>query len=155
MITNDDRRLPADPSTIEPTYTTHLTITMNVIPSTPNRTQKRDTPASAGHPLTRRLPTRSSAILNKVDTTVADIRSDYGALRYSPIQPPAEVTAAMGRYLDLFGLSFGAFDFGITRDGQWLAYECNPSGQWLWLEQQTNIGISAALAEHLAAGASE
>lgn len=84
-----------------------------------------------------------------------DWRADYGALRYSPIQPPAEVTAAMGRYLDLFGLSFGAFDFGITRDGQWLAYECNPSGQWLWLEQQTDIGISAALAEHLAAGAGE
>ncbi|MBV9143748.1 MAG: hypothetical protein JO115_23000 [Pseudonocardiales bacterium] len=84
-----------------------------------------------------------------------DWRADYGALRYSPIQPPAEVTTAMGRYLDLFGLSFGAFDFGITHDGQWLAYECNPNGQWLWLEQRTNIGISAALAELLAAGVGE
>ncbi|MGH3751993.1 MAG: ATP-grasp ribosomal peptide maturase [Pseudonocardiaceae bacterium] len=84
-----------------------------------------------------------------------DWRADYGALRYSPIEPPAEVTAAMVRYLDLFGLSFGAFDFGITGDGQWLAYECNPGAQWLWLEHQTSIGIgiSVALAELLAAGA--
>ncbi|MGH3800426.1 MAG: ATP-grasp ribosomal peptide maturase [Pseudonocardiaceae bacterium] len=81
-----------------------------------------------------------------------DWRADYGALRYSPIEPPAEVAAGMGRYLDLFGLSFGAFDFGITGDGQWLAYECNPSAQWLWLEHQTSIGISAALAELLTAG---
>ncbi|MCA1703727.1 MAG: hypothetical protein LC808_10885 [Actinobacteria bacterium] len=58
-----------------------------------------------------------------------------------------------GRYLDLFGLSFGAFDFGVTSDGQWLAYKCNPSAQWLWLEHQTGIGISTALAEFLAAGA--
>jgi ATP-grasp ribosomal peptide maturase len=86
-------------------------------------------------------------------TACVDWRADYGALRYSPIQPPAEVTAAMGRYLDLFGLSFGAFDFGITDAGQWLAYECNPSAQWLWLEHQTSIDISAALAELLVAGA--
>ena len=46
----------------------------------------------------------------------------------------------------------GAFDFGITGDGQWLAYECNPGAQWLWLEHQTNIGISSALAELLTAG---
>lgn len=84
-----------------------------------------------------------------------DWRADYGALRYSPIQPPAEVTAAMSRYLDLFGLSFGAFDFGITHAGQWLAYECNPSAQWLWLEHHTSIGISAVLAELLAVGATE
>ncbi|MGH3673842.1 MAG: ATP-grasp ribosomal peptide maturase [Pseudonocardiaceae bacterium] len=82
-----------------------------------------------------------------------DWRADYGALRYSLIEPPAEVTASTGRYLDLFGLSFGAFDFGVTGDGQWLAYECNPSAQWLWLEHQTGIGISTALAELLAAGA--
>lgn len=83
-----------------------------------------------------------------------DWRADYGVLRYSPIQPPAEVTAAMGRYLELLDLSFGAFDFGVTRDGRWLAYECNPNGQWLWLEHQTNIDISTALADLLAVGVS-
>lgn len=88
------------------------------------------------------------------DSAVArvDWRADYGALRYSLVQPPAEIIAAMGRYLDLFGLT-GAFDFDVTVDGQWLAYECNPSAQWLWLEHQTGIGISTALAELLAAGA--
>ena len=68
-----------------------------------------------------------------------DWRADYGALRYSPIQPPVEVTAAMRRYLDLFGLSFGAFDFGITGDGQWLAYATPAPNGCGWSTRPTSV----------------
>lgn len=84
-----------------------------------------------------------------------DWRADYAALRYSLIEPPAEVTTAMCHYLDALGLSFGAFDFAIDGDGAWWCFECNPAGQWLWLEHQADVRISATLAELLTEGTQE
>ncbi|GAA5764612.1 hypothetical protein [Streptosporangium roseum] len=44
------------------------------------------------------------------------------------------------------GLSFGAFDFGLTGDGIPVFLECNPNGQWGWLEDATGLPIAAAIA---------
>lgn len=46
-----------------------------------------------------------------------DWRRDYEALSYVPVDPPADVTEAMCRYLDAFGLAYAAFDFTITPEG--------------------------------------
>lgn len=81
-----------------------------------------------------------------------DWRADYAALDYSRIEPPPEVTGAMCRYLEEFELRFGAFDFAIDADGTWWFLECNPNAQWLWLENETNIDISGALADLLLEG---
>ena len=50
------------------------------------------------------------------------------------------------------GLNYGAFDFVITPDGDWVMLECNPAGQWLWLEHETGAPIAAALADLLTEG---
>ena len=47
-------------------------------------------------------------------------------------------------------LAYGAFDFVVTRDGDVVFLECNPGGQWLWLEKATNLPISQAVADLLA-----
>jgi len=65
----------------------------------------------------------------------ADWRADYAALTYHPIDVPDTLTAGMTRYLNALGLSFGAFDFVVTPDNEWVMLECNPAGQWLWLAQ--------------------
>lgn len=78
-----------------------------------------------------------------------DWRADYDALRYLPINVPAEVTVGMLAYLRAFELNYGGFDFVITPDEEWIMLECNPSAQWLWLHHTAGLPIPAALADLL------
>lgn len=84
---------------------------------------------------------------------MVDWRSDYAALRYKRIDVPSPVADGMVAYLDAFGLAFGAFDFVVTPTGEWIMLECNPAGQWLWLEHEVGAPIAAALADLLVDGA--
>ncbi|MGH3612388.1 MAG: hypothetical protein ACRDRK_07275 [Pseudonocardia sp.] len=92
------------------------------------------------------------AIHTESDAAGVDWRSDYAALRYERYTPPADLVAGMRRYLHTAGLSYGCFDVVVTPDGV-LVYECNPAGQYLWLEHATGVPISAAIAAYLAAPA--
>lgn len=81
-----------------------------------------------------------------------DWRADYPALDYTVVEPPAPVTAGVLAFLDHFGLSFGAFDFAITPNDEWIMLECNPCGAYGWLEQALDLPITSALADLLANG---
>jgi glutathione synthase/RimK-type ligase-like ATP-grasp enzyme len=48
-----------------------------------------------------------------------------------------------------FGLRFGAFDFAIDSQGPVWFLECNPAGQWGWIEDFTGLPITAALVDLL------
>lgn len=43
----------------------------------------------------------------------------------------------------------GALDFIVTDDADWVFLECNPNGQWAWIEEETGLPIAAALADAL------
>lgn len=85
----------------------------------------------------------------RIDSPHLDWRRDYAAVRYGVIDTPDVTAAACRRYLDRFGLLFGAFDFGLAPDGQWNWYECNSGGQWHWLELETGLPMTAAVADLL------
>ncbi|WP_408055912.1 ATP-grasp ribosomal peptide maturase [Streptomyces blattellae] len=85
----------------------------------------------------------------RIDSGLLDWRTDYDRLTYTPVQPPPGLIAALYRYLTHFGLVFGAFDFAIDHDGRWWFLECNPSGQWAWLEPETGLPMVAAMADLL------
>ncbi|MFJ3516535.1 ATP-grasp ribosomal peptide maturase [Streptomyces sp. NPDC090131] len=85
----------------------------------------------------------------RIESALLDWRTDYEQLVYSVVQPPPHITAALFRYLSLFGLVFGAFDFAIDHSGGWWFLECNPSGQWAWLEPETGLPMVAAMADLL------
>ncbi|MFI1729387.1 ATP-grasp ribosomal peptide maturase [Streptomyces acidicola] len=85
----------------------------------------------------------------RIDSDLLDWRSDYSRLRYSVVQPPPGIFEALSAYLDRFRLVFGAFDFAVDRQGQWWFLECNPSGQWAWLEPETGLPMMAAMADLL------
>jgi hypothetical protein len=95
----------------------------------------------------------AAAIHAKSDAARVDWRADYDALDYSIIEPPESVATGMLAFLRVFGLSFGAFDFAITPSGDWIMFECNPAGQYGWLEGALGLPITAALADLLAKGA--
>lgn len=82
-----------------------------------------------------------------------DWRADYKALRYELVDPPAQVVAGIELVMKELSLSYGAFDFVVTPAGEWVFLEVNPSGQYGWLETETNAPMSAALARLLAKGA--
>ncbi|MGH4026167.1 MAG: MvdC/MvdD family ATP grasp protein [Pseudonocardiaceae bacterium] len=81
-----------------------------------------------------------------------DFRADYPSLDYSVIEPPTAVRNGMLAFMRTFDLSFGAFDFAVTKDGNWIMFECNPFGQYGWLEDALDLPITSALADLLESG---
>ncbi|GGZ18651.1 ATP-grasp ribosomal peptide maturase [Streptomyces inusitatus] len=81
-----------------------------------------------------------------------DWRRHYDALSYSLIGTPPHLAKSVRRYLDAFGLVFGAFDFGVDQDGRIWLYECNPNGQFAWFPEPITGRIVTALADQLQHG---
>ena len=48
-----------------------------------------------------------------------------------------------------FGLDFGAIDFALTPKGDYIFFEINPNGEWVWLEEQLGLPISDKIARWL------
>ncbi|WP_026211800.1 ATP-grasp ribosomal peptide maturase [Longispora albida] len=88
----------------------------------------------------------SVAIYADSDRAHVDWRSDFGALRYAPIDTPRQIVSQLTAYMGTFGLTYCAFDFVVSPDGTWWFLEGNPMGQWGWLEDETGAPIAATLA---------
>jgi len=52
----------------------------------------------------------------------------------------------------VLGLVYGAYDFILDEDDEFIFLEVNPSGQWLWLEKKLNFPISKSIADLLISG---
>ncbi|MGH3811741.1 MAG: hypothetical protein ACRDUV_04695 [Pseudonocardiaceae bacterium] len=78
-----------------------------------------------------------------------DWRSDYHSISYTVIETPGVVRSGVSALLEVLGLRFGALDFIVDLDGQWWFLECNPNGQWAWIEDETGLPISSAVADAL------
>ena len=73
---------------------------------------------------------------------------DYG-LKYERFELPEKISYFCRMYLDKMNLKFGCFDMIVTPDNEYIFLECNPNGQWLWVELETKMKISTAIAEAL------
>ncbi|MBD2830248.1 hypothetical protein ID875_25555 [Streptomyces globisporus] len=50
-----------------------------------------------------------------------------------------------------YGLSYAASDLLVDSHGRWYFVDCNPAGQYRWLENELpDLGITQALAQLLA-----
>ena len=47
------------------------------------------------------------------------------------------------------GLKFAAIDLALTPQGDYIFFELNPNGQWLWLEYQLKFPIAQRIAQWL------
>ncbi|MGH3822868.1 MAG: ATP-grasp ribosomal peptide maturase [Pseudonocardiaceae bacterium] len=83
------------------------------------------------------------------ETAHVDWRSDYHSISYSVTDTPKAVRSRVSALLDSMGLRFGALDFIVDPHDQWWFLECNPNGQWAWIEEETGLPISGALADAL------
>lgn len=68
---------------------------------------------------------------------------------YAVVDLPRALAEQLQSYLTAFGLRFGAFDLALDRNGTYWFLECNPAGQWGWLEPPTGLDITGALLDLL------
>ena len=93
----------------------------------------------------------------KIDSQAMDIDKgkidwrqgyDYG-LKHEIFYLPDNIQKFCKEFLARMHLNFGCFDFIVTPKGKYVFLECNPNGQWLWIEYETGMKISEAIAEAL------
>jgi ATP-grasp ribosomal peptide maturase len=78
-----------------------------------------------------------------------DWRADYDSLRYAHIELPVDVERGIRSVMNQLNLVYGAFDFVISPEGRWIFLEVNPGGQFGWLEHETDLPLTAAVADLL------
>ena len=81
-----------------------------------------------------------------------DWRRPGTAVRYSPVVPPKHVSAAVQAILERTSLRYGAFDFALMPDGEWVFLEVNPAGEFAWIEEELGFPIRDALIDELLSG---
>jgi glutathione synthase/RimK-type ligase-like ATP-grasp enzyme len=90
-----------------------------------------------------------SQILDE-DKGKVDWRQGYDhGLKHEPFELPEKIRDFCRAYLSKMNLHFGCFDMIVTPENEYVFLECNPNGQWLWIELATGMKISEAIAETL------
>lgn len=79
-------------------------------------------------------------------------REDFRKVPHLVEPLPKSVKNSVLEFLSRMNLSFGCFDFIVDPDGEYWFLECNPNGQWLWIQELTGVNIAGAVADALVAG---
>ncbi|KES08299.1 30S ribosomal protein S6 modification protein RimK [Streptomyces toyocaensis] len=83
------------------------------------------------------------------DPEEVDVRFAAPGSPWEPVEVPARTTDAVRAYLRRAELAYGAFDFAEDADGTWWFLECNQSGQFGFVEVETEQPIARTIAEWL------
>ncbi|MFC9974262.1 MvdC/MvdD family ATP grasp protein [Spirillospora sp. NPDC127200] len=78
-----------------------------------------------------------------------DWRPEQKEATYVPLGVPDEVQKQVREFMDHFDLAYGAFDFVVDR-GDWVFLECNPTGQYGFIEFNAGLPLTEAFAKMLA-----
>jgi glutathione synthase/RimK-type ligase-like ATP-grasp enzyme len=80
----------------------------------------------------------------------ADMRMVVGESVVQPAELPAGLHDTLMALQRRLGLYYGAIDMRRTPDGEYVFFEVNPAGQWLFVERLTGMPIGQAVADLLA-----
>jgi glutathione synthase/RimK-type ligase-like ATP-grasp enzyme len=108
----------------------------------------------------KRFDLRITIVGRRVFAVAIDSQSDPAAavdwrqtanphLPHHRVDLPARLNARLLHLMDSLRLTFGAIDMIETPENDYIFLEINPSGQWLWLDDVLNLGISDAVARWL------
>ena len=70
-------------------------------------------------------------------------------LVHKEFQLPEKIENKLLAFNEFYNLEFSTFDIIVTPNQEFVFLECNPNGQWLWIEDLTNMPLSLELAKHL------
>lgn len=86
----------------------------------------------------------------KIESTdKVDWRSHDAVNKYTIIDIPDSIKTQCLELLDNFELIFGAFDYIVNPNDEWIFLEVNPNGQWQWLEYELGLKISNSIVNYL------
>jgi glutathione synthase/RimK-type ligase-like ATP-grasp enzyme len=68
---------------------------------------------------------------------------------HRPYDLPVEVGEKILKFMDARDMLFATFDFAITPDGDFVFFECNPNGQWYWVELLTGLPITSKFVDFI------
>lgn len=117
--------------------------------------------AATTHLFQERVPTKYAVRLTVVDDRMfatsirgaadgpppLDWRAEQDRLKYGPAEVPEGIGRGVRELMSALSLRFGALDFLVTPDGDWVFLEVNPNGQWAFLPGADEI--AAAIADSL------
>jgi len=83
----------------------------------------------------------------KIISNTVDWRNNINAT-FELIETPKIVFDECMKFIRYTNLKFGAFDY-MVKDKIYYFLECNPNGQWLWLEIKLDLDISKNIMEYL------
>ena len=63
-------------------------------------------------------------------------------LKHEKINLPEEINIKCIALLQALKLRYGAIDFILDDNGNYIFLEINPNGQWAWIEKQTGYNIT-------------
>ena len=79
-----------------------------------------------------------------------DWRQGYShGMKWEAIVLPEVIASRCRDLVHALGLNFGCIDLIVRPDGEYVFLECNPNGQWLWIELETGQKISESIATFL------
>ncbi len=85
----------------------------------------------------------------KMEETSVDWRKGEHILQHTPIELPRDVQAKCIILMEKLGLNYGAIDFILDKEGNYVFLEINPNGQWAWIEHLTGLPISKEIVKNL------
>lgn len=93
----------------------------------------------------------AAAIHSQETSYPVDFRMDMANARVEAVDLPEEVCDKLLALMARMGLVYGAIDLRLRPDGEYVFLEINPAGQFLFIEQETQQPIAAAIAQTLLA----
>ena len=84
--------------------------------------------------------------------SVTDWRKGGSGLQHQVIELPEMLEKQLVNLVKSYGLSFAAIDMALDKSGNYMFFELNPNGEWGWLERETDLDISTAVADTLMNG---
>ena len=91
-----------------------------------------------------------SAYLPSVNNVV-DWRQNYDS-KWFRIDIPDDISKACINMCKYLKLNLAAIDFIIDNEDRFFFLEINPNGQWVWIEEDTNLPISKTIVDFLSRG---
>jgi ATP-grasp ribosomal peptide maturase len=85
-------------------------------------------------------------------SSIVDWRTFPDGLTYNIHKLPDDLQDKLICLVQNLGLNFGAIDMIVKPTGEYIFLEINPNGQWGWIELETGLPISDAVADLLVAG---
>jgi len=86
---------------------------------------------------------------NSDDTKIDWRTSQHLQTMFETYEIEGELRKKLLAFMQMTGLNFGAFDLIRTPEGEIVFLECNPDGQWLFLNKETSNNTTNAMHTHI------